>query len=201
MQLPSFQRRPAVIIGTGPSLANQVQDIKKAQRNHGAVLFGVNNTYTDFDLDVWIACDPAWHAHYGRVEGQFLKYHWDKDICHRYDYWHIPGTFAKGLSTDPSYIHYNHCSGAQALNLAVHMNCGPIYLAGHDMHYDGQQRHYFDGLSDQPGEYPAPLRKHSSFDGLIENYRDIASQADLPPIYNATPGSALTFFEFKNLPT
>jgi hypothetical protein len=48
--------KPAIIIGTGPSLNKQKADILRLA-NDGYMLFGVNNTYMDFDLDVWIATD------------------------------------------------------------------------------------------------------------------------------------------------
>lgn len=193
-----FEGRPAVIIGTGPSLASQAQ----AVRDSGAVLFGVNNTFRDFDLDVWIACNHEWHAVYSPVEGRFEKWHWDRGVCDRYGYKYIEGRWGAGLSLDPEYIHYGHSSGYQALNLAVLYGCGPIYLAGYDMHYPRERRHYFDGLSETPGEYPAEMRKFSTFEGLIGCYQTIADQAaSLPEIINATPGSALRCFPFGNLPT
>lgn len=192
-----FRNRPAIIIGTGPSL--NPDEVKEAQKN-GAVLFGINNTYLDFDLDVWIACDPEWHAMYSPVKGDFDKWHWDKGICAKHGYNYIEGRWGKGpnrcdgLSLDHSYIAYGHSSGFQALNLAVHYGCDPIYLVGYDMHYSGQ-RHYFDSLSDKSGEYPEALRKYSTFDGLITCYEQVAKQQGLPEIINATPGSALKCFK------
>lgn len=188
----------AIIIGTGPSLTDQKPHIERLQRQ-GFKLFGVNNTYMDFDLDVWIACDPKWHKLCSPVLGHFDKWHWDKSICDRYGYEHIAGIWEDGLSTDKSYIHYGHSSGYQALNLAVHYGASEIYLAGYDMSYKVPKRHYFSGLSGQDGEYPKPLRKHSTFDGLVKCYETIAKQKGLPKIYNATRDSALSCFEFKYL--
>ena len=165
----------------------------------GAVLFGVNNTFNDFLLDVWIACDPLWHDMYSPVAGDFHRWHWDREICEKYGYHYIEGRWGDGLSTNPEYIHYGHSSGYQALNLAVHYGCNPIFFVGYDMHYRGDKRHYFSGLSDENGEYPQHLRKFSTFDGLIKCYETIAEQKGLPEIYNATPGSALTCFESVDL--
>jgi hypothetical protein len=165
-----------------------------------AIKFGVNNTHKDIELDVWIACDPKWHDHYGQVEGDFEKWHWDQAICDRYGYQFIEGRWGDGLSLNPEYIHYGHSSGYQALNLAVLYGCNPIYLVGYDMHYNNEQRHYFNGLSDSPGEYPADLRKWSTFDGLLKCYETIASQPDLPTIINCSPGSAMTCFPMGELP-
>jgi hypothetical protein len=162
------------------------------QSLEGLRVFGINNTYNDFTLDVWTACDPQWWAHYGHEAKDIDadRWHWDRDICARYDAMHIEGRWADGLSTDPRYIHYGHSSGYQALNLAVLYGCDPILLVGFDMHYNGEQRHYFDGLSNDVGEYPQPLRKWSTFDGLLKCYETIARQPGLPQIINCTPGSA-----------
>ena len=185
---------PAIILGTGPSLSKQADVIRKS----GYMLFGVNNTFNDFDLDVWIACDPKWHEIYSPVEGDFDKWHWDRGICERYGYRYIEGRWGDGLSTDKRCIHYGHSSGYQALNLAVHYECSPIYLCGYDMHYR-ERRHYFSGLSGESGEYPEGLRKFSTFEGLIDCYATIADQKRLPPIYNCTEGSELKCFPFRCL--
>ena len=195
-QTAGFRNRPAIIIGTGPSL--DVETVKEAQ-SRGALLFGVNNTFNDFDLDVWIACDPSWHKIYSPVVGRFHKWHWDKSICEKNSYQHIEGRWGDGLSLSPEFIHYGHSSGYQALNLAVLYGCNPIFLVGYDMHYRGASRHYFNGLSNDSGEYPQQLRKFSKFDGLIKCYETIANQKGLPDIINCTIGSALTCFPFKEL--
>ena len=195
-QAAGFRNRPAIIIGTGPSL--DIEAVKAAQEK-GALLFGVNNTYLDFDLDVWIACDPAWHEIYSPVSGRFDKWHWDLSVCEKHGYQYIEGRWGDGLSVSPEHIHYGHSSGYQALNLAVLYGCSPIILVGYDMHYDGDSRHYFNGLSDKCGEYPQALRKFSKFDGLIKCYETIAEQKGLPEIINCTPGSALKCFPFGRL--
>jgi hypothetical protein len=202
----------AIIIGTGPSLASQAAGVLRLKAA-GARLFGVNNTHQDFPLDAWIACDPAWHRHYGQVRGDFDKWHWDKGICQRYGYRYIKGLRnpdgsvleGRGLSLDPNCITLGHSSGWQALNLAVLYGCSPILLVGYDMTYrDGEPRHYFGDLSDVDGEYPQPLRKYSLFDkpngtGLLHDYRDIAQQPGLPPIINCTPRSAMRWFPMGEL--
>jgi len=124
---------PAVILGTGPSLEKQRDNLLRWRAENKVRLFGVNNTFNDFPLDVWIACDPKWHEHYGQVEGDFDKWHWDKGICEKYGYQHIEGRWGDGLSTDKSYIHYGHSSGYQALGLAAHYGHKEVYLAGFDM--------------------------------------------------------------------
>ena len=212
-----------VILGTGPSLAQSAPMVRELKKR-GARLYGVNNTFRDFDLDSWVACDPAWHAHYGQVTGDFEKWHWDKSICLKYGYMWVKGVWmvdgaayprdqyvtppgpCGGLwLKDKSAISLNHCSAAQALNIAVHDGCDPILLIGHDFHYNGPQRHYFNGLSNECGEYPHYLRKFSAFDkqgfgdDLLAVYKKIADQEGRPNIINCTPGSALPWFPMGEL--
>jgi hypothetical protein len=72
----------AIVIGTGPSLVPQIDTIRKLG-GQGAKLYGVNNTFRDFDLDCWIATDPDWHKTFSPVAGDFRKYHWSHDVVHR----------------------------------------------------------------------------------------------------------------------
>ncbi len=201
----SFKDVPAVVLGTGPSLAGQIDLITKARKENKIRIFGVNHTWKDLPVDILICCDPAFHAYYGKIEGPFIQHHWSKDICDRHGYEYIEGRWFDGLSTDPSWISLNHCSSAQALNLAVHYGCSPILLAGHNFSYPPDKpRHYFKNLSDVEGEYPKSLRKFSKFDkgptdGLVYNYKFIAEQKGLPPIINCTPDSALKWFPMGRL--
>ena len=193
-----------IILGTGPSLNDSKPDILKLH-DQDALIFGVNHTWKDFPVDVLICCDPSFHEHYGKIEGPFEHWHWDKEICDRHGYKFIEGRWIDGLSTDSAYIAFGHCSGVQALNLAVHRGCDPILLVGHDFKYEeGKPRHYFSGLSDVVGEYPQQLRKWSLFskpegNDLMRVYKHIADQQGLPRIINCTPGSALKCFEMGEL--
>lgn len=211
-----------IVLGTGPSLAQSAEAVRKL-RSQGALIFGVNNTFEDFDLDVWIACDPAWHEHYGQVTGPFDKWHWDRGICERFGYryaegvWLVdgvayprseyvlaPGPVGGLWLKDKTRISLNHGSGPQALNLAAHYDCDPILLVGHDFKYEpGKPRHYFSGLSEAAGEYPKEIRKTSAFghdnDGMMGVYKRIAAQPGRPEIINCTPGSALRSFPQSRL--
>lgn len=198
-----------VILGTGPSLAKQRYRIIEAHIAKEVKVFGINNTFNDFPLDYWIACDPAWHRHYGQTKGSFRKFHWDRGICDQYGYEYIEGVWGDGLSMDPNRIHLGHSSGYQALNIAYHLGYRDIYLAGYDMRYSGP-RHYFDDLSGDVGEYPSDIRKFSDFDkprvkkgnpqaySLFQCYETVAEQNPCN-IYNMTKDSALRCFEFKDL--
>ena len=195
-----------IVLGTGPSL-NDSADMVRELGKQGALLFGCNNCYADFDLHVWIACDPAWHQYHGKIDLPHTdQWHWDKDICSDYGYRYIEGVWVDGLwMEDKTKISLNHCSGAQLLNLACHYDCDPILLVGHDFKYEpGKPRHYFSDLSDVNGEYPAQLRKWSQFqkpDGndLMTVYQRISETPGLPRVVNCTPGSALIWFEMGEL--
>lgn len=196
----------AIVIGTGPSLAQQIREIRQLRAARRARLFGMNCTYRDFPtLDVHTACNIEWWQHYGddfvawRGGRECASYHWDEHTCKRYGLHWMPGRWGRGLSADPSYIHYGHSSGVQALNLAVHYGCDPILLVGFEMtETKGQPRHYFTGLSDIEGEYPPPLRHHAKLsnghEGLLPIYREIAEQHGLPRIVNCTIGGKLDYF-------
>jgi len=172
------------------------------------LIFTCNNSYKDVRTDVWLACDPAWHHHYGQVSGDFDKWHWDADICSAYGYTYVEGIWHTGLwLKDKSKISLNHCSSAQLLNLALNQyGCNEAVLIGHDFRYPlGQPRHYFSGLSETDGEYPQAIRKFSKFDkgpgqyDLLDVYDEISRTEGIPPIYNATQGSALTAFPYRPL--
>jgi len=214
-----------IIVGTGPSLTAAIPAIHHLRNSRGALVFTCNNTYKDVQTDIWLACDPAWHEHYGQVTGNFVKWHWDKGICQRYGYQYIRGVWICGDKVyprdevtvppgpvgglwlkDKSSISLNHCSAAQLLNLAVHYELEPILLVGHDFNYElGKPRHYFSDLSDKAGEYPPELRKFSLFDkqgkgdDLLAVYKRIADQEGRPTIINATPGSKLPWFPKREL--
>lgn len=201
-----------VIVGTGPSLRGVIADIYRFD----GLVFCCNNTPADLIAAgveerqlVWLACDPAWHQHYGTMPGNFSKWHWDKQICETHGYTWIKGVWHTGLwLQDRSRISLNHCSGAQLLNLAATVyGCQEIALIGHDFQYPtGQPRHYFSGLSETAGEYPQAIRKHSLFDkgadkyDLLDVYREIKQSIDenggVPRVVNCTPGSKLPWFEF-----
>ena len=200
--------KPAIILGTGPSLADVADEIRELKAAGKVMLFGINNTYQDFDLDCWIACDPSFHDHYGKIDTGCDQWHWDEDICATHGYRHIRGEWLPGLSTDKDCISFGHSSGWQALNLALHYGCDPLILCGYDMTYgNDKKRHYFTACSDVAGEYPRSLRKYSLFDkpdktGLLYNYKNIADQSnrgEIPPVINCTPKSAMKWFPIMTL--
>ena len=212
-----------LILGTGPSLREQLDLIS---RFDGLVL-GCNNTYQDIDIDVWLACDPKWHALYSPVRGDFAPWHWDKAICDKHSYIYVEGVWmVDGVAyprdqfltppgpcgglwlKDKTRISLNHCSGAQLLNLACNQyEADEVILVGHDFKYEsGKPRHYFTGLSDVDGEYAPELRKTSEFskphdpDDLMSVYKRISETPGLETnIINCTPDSALPWFPMGDL--
>ena len=193
----------ALIVGTGPSL----RKVLHLLRRFDGLVFTCNNTFEDAPTDVWLSCDPSWHAYYSPVRGDFDKWHWDSDICNRYGYKYVEGVWMDGLCMEPGKISLNHCSGAQLLNLAVNQYaCDEVVLIGHDFSYpQGEPRHYFTGLSSEDGEYPSEIRKFSKFDkqgqgdDLLQVYKRIAATPGIPPIYNATDDSALPWFPHRDI--
>jgi hypothetical protein len=195
---------------TGTDLA-AVAALRRANKLR---VFAMNNTFEDYKgaIDVFTACDPAWWTHYGErlnehkyqsSQGSFEAWHWDEHTCKRWGLYHVPGKWGDGLSLDPSYIHYGHSSSYQLLNLAVLYGCTRILLLGFDMSYPrGKPRHYFNSLSEHDGEYPAALRKWSSFTGLLACFKTIAEQAEKLrtfEIINCTPMTAMSWFPIRRL--
>jgi hypothetical protein len=202
----------AVVIATGPSLTRAQLNRVAALRSLGKIgVVTFNNVYRDYHghVDVYTACDPQWWEHYGKhVRGSMnvpraSRYHWDAAVAAEHECTHVPGKWGPGLSLDPNYIHYGHSSGYQAINLAVLSGYTKLLLLGFDMHYpQGGKRHYFEDLSEVSGEYPAALRKNSTFTGLMACYNTIFQQMARTKafeIYNCTPGSAMPFFGHHDL--
>lgn len=202
---------PAIVLGTGPSLAGQIGEIIALRAANRCRLIGMNVTFHHFPvLDAFTACNIEWWEHYGHefhlwwCNRRCEPWHWDKACATRWGLNWIEGRWGSGLSTDPTCIHLGHSSGVQALNLAVLYGCSLIVLVGYEMtEIAGAPRHYFTDQSDIPGEYPPPLRHHAKLsrghEGLLPIYREIAAQKDLPPILNATPGGKLDCLPRKTL--
>lgn len=198
-----FAGESAVVLGTGPSLAGQIEQLIALRAAGRCRLIGMNATFQHFPtLDVFTACNIEWWDYCGseftlwRSVARCDAWHWDRVCAQRWGLNWIEGRWGNGLSTDPTYIHLGHSSGVQALNLAVLYGCDPILLCGYEMtETAGQPRHYFTDQSDVPGEYPMPLRHYAKcsngHEGLLPIYREIAAQTGLPRIVNCTPGGKL----------
>ena len=211
-----------LVVGTGPSLRSVLHLLPRFDGR----LFICNNCWSEpWVLEhyerhgipaVHLACDPAWHSHFGPLSlPDYIEgWHWDRDICSASNLrlvegiWHESKTGPMRLwLKDKTKITLGHCSSVQLLNLAANQyGCTEIVLIGHDFSYrQGRPRHYFTGLSDVDGEYPAALRKQSAFDkgagqyDLIDVYHELARTEGIPPVWNATVGSALSAFPYRPL--
>ena len=205
---PIYQGRRAIIIGTGPSLT---REIAAQVKDSGELLFGVNNTYQSFDLDVHLACNVEWWEYYGAdtrlLRGRMDKWTWDFPTSTKYNVKWIEGRWMDGLSSDPSYISYGHSSGFQIIGLAVHYGITDLLLVGYDLRFpagysntkrtSGGDRHYF-------GEYPKELQHWPNcpggvMQGLLNVYAKVDVKKHGIRIINCSPGSALTMFENMEL--
>lgn len=163
------------------------------------------------DLSLLYACNEGWWIHYWCDE--LAKYPAEKWTTNRVAAkklglnW-IDERDAKGLSTDPRYVHHGHGSGYTMLNLAYLMGAARIVLLGYDCKYapdyngtdkkvGSHPRHYW---TERGGEYPSALMHWPIFsikDGvhveMVELYRSVAQQGAVE-IVNCTPGSAIDCF-------
>jgi len=214
-----FSGKPAVIIGTGPSLtADQLDYIGAARAVGSCRVFGVNNAfrYATY-LDVLMSCNIEWWDYYAQ-DRAFLDFRsrnaqcdlwtWDKTTADKYKINHVPGQWGDSFSTDPAYIHYGHSAGFQILNLAYHYGVRHFILVGYDMRYlpgydrgnrkPGEGRHFF-------GEYPKKLQHwpkvgaDGEFTGLLKVFKKIDTRGLGIKISNCSPGSALDFFDNTEL--
>lgn len=217
MQIPArYPGRPAVVIGTGPSL--EPFHVKQFQAA-GFVMFGVNAAW-EFRPEVHVTTNPEWWEHEAEPEVFLMMpavdcwcsdwraaerwglnhFDWKDDAEHR------------GLSADPSLVSLGHGSGFAALNIAFLMGCSPIILLGHDMKYPdgynaakrdpGGKRHYF-GEYKKPNQHWPSMRvgPRGELQGLIDCYETVAQQMRDKlrhvEIINCTPGGALECFPRK----
>lgn len=198
----SYVGKPAVIIGTGPSL-DPNRDLRKLWKIGSPyfVKVGVNDVFKYMPLDVHVTVNPEWWEYNVRTGYWSLL----AEMAHGGRCWHSDAATSnlyglrnfgwfdvedpRGLSLHPDKINLGHSSGFAALNISYLMGCNPIYLLGHDMKYPsdynaqrkdpGGKRHFF-------GEYAAPLQhwpsvkvgKRGELDGLIALYERVARQMD-----------------------
>lgn len=210
--------RTAVILGTGPSLTPEVQEVAcEGQRRGAWSLFGCNYTWRTFpSLDVFLACnkefyDLEWER--GLREHRAEKWHWDLATCIKYGLHYIPGKWKDGFSKDTSCIHYGHSSGFQLPQLAYHAGFRRLLFCGYDMKYavdyDGKNqrigsspRHYFgDGeyKDEALNHWPSVKVKDGVHVELIEQFEKVKRLNKDVEIINCSPGSAMTCFPMATL--
>lgn len=192
-----------VIAASGPSLTQAQVDAVRGK----ARLIVINTTYRMAPwADLLYACDGKWwEVEKGapefeglRVRQQFV----DADVdVGSVPIWHeiavVNGVNERGLSFDPSKIHYGSHSGFQALNLAVLLGASRILLIGYDMKLGaGRKRHWH-------GDHPPTLKQtHAgAYSQWCAQYA--ATVAPLKArgieVTNCTPDSALNCFPKADL--
>lgn len=109
--------------------------------------------------------------------------HFDSDECPYM--WHLPVICSYGSSVNV------------AMQLAVSMGYGPIYLIGCDLGYkDGKPSHFTDDYEEGYWDMLRPA-KYANLDTLQAHI--IAARSSPVPIYNATLGGELEVYERVNL--
>lgn len=105
--------------------------------------------------------------------------HYDKDDCPVM--WHLPNLCGFGSSVNV------------AIQIAVQLGYGPIYLIGCDLGYvDGKPSHFSNGYEDGYKDMLRPAR-YANVDTLMAHI--IAKRSSPVPIYNATIGGQLEVYE------
>jgi len=202
----------AVILGTGPSLTpDQLEHVKQAQAAGKCKVFGMNNTWMDAKLDVFLACNPEYYSHFwdkGLKDYPCEKWTWDKSTATKYDITHIHGKWGDGFSK--THLHYGHSSGFQAPGLAYYMGFRKLILLGYDMGYapdyngktrqiGSKPRHYFGEYPSQLQHWPSVKVKDGVFTELIEQFEKVKEINTDLEIVNCTPGSYMTCFPMMDI--
>lgn len=148
----------AVCIGSGPSLTQE--DVTSCRGR--AVVIAVNDAYRYAPwADALYASDADWWAvHKGVPSFAGLKYSCSRGSAAVPGVQVIRQTGHEGLELDPTGIRTGRCSGAAALNLAVHFGATRILLLGYDCGPSGGKEHFF-------GAHRGGLRNHSPY-GLFQ---------------------------------
>lgn len=151
--------------------------------------------------DVLYAADAFWwQVHEGVPSFRGLKY----TICpggqpNAESFWPdvrmLRNTGEAGIETDPSGLRTARNSGAQAINLAVHLGASRIVLLGYDLgHANGQRSHFF-------GEQGSPFSNRSPYGTFIEFFAKMVAPLDALGIevINCSPETSLPCFPRRSL--
>lgn len=185
-----------VIVAGGPS-AEAARDRLATVR--GGSIICVNDAWRLAPHGgVLYACDPEWIQHHAEAiqaagySGQRITQ--SAIAAARHGWVRIVGRQLPGVSTKPGEIHFNDNSGAQAINLALHMGFRTMVLVGFDMGHLGKREHWF-------GDHPKPLRNGSPYHKFVANFARVA--ADLHAlgvqVINTSPVNRLRMFPRMDL--
>jgi hypothetical protein len=193
----------AVFIGGGPSLTDdQVEAAAKYRARRECYIFGVNDAYRKTELDALYAADPTWWDHHicqVRRTQTCPLYTQSEPAALKHGLWHTPGPNKHppgppGLCHNPNYIHFGHCSGYQAMNVAFHLGVSHMILLGYDYHSGGE--HWF-------GKHPGRLNVKTNYTAFLPAMPAMAEDlaAVGVEVVNCTPGSALDCFPIMQIDT
>jgi len=143
-----------VILGGGPSLTPEdVAVVKDASVR----VIAVNNAYQIAPwADVLYACDAKWWKwHNGVPEFAGLKFALQPAAGRWPGVQVLRNTGDEGLEANPSGLRTGRNSGAQAINLAVHLGASRILLLGFDMQRGAGGRSHWHG--DHPDRSAPPF--------------------------------------------
>lgn len=191
--------KPCVIIAPGPSLTQQdcdkllfVPDVKSIVVNDAYLVAPWADILYAGDAIYWKAKRPKFNGEkvlpYGEPQSSRGK------VAEKIGATMVPVKWGKGLALDGDYIHAGHCSGFQALNLALNFGSNPIYLLGFDCKPGPGGRLHFNG------NHKPPLRNGLPFKKMISEFERAADQLRVnKTVFNLTRSTALSCFPRVNV--
>ena len=147
-----------VCLGTGPSLTYADLTACRGQ----ARIIAINDAYKVAPwADVLYAADQKWWGWHQGCPG-FAGRKYSLAPTRVAGVVSLRNTGRQGLEADPGALKTGHCSGYQAINLAVHLGAARIVLLGYDLQGD----HYFGSHPDKTA--PPFALCLGSFPALVE---------------------------------
>lgn len=188
----------AVIIGGGPSVAqDQLDLVREAQRKGSIHIIAINNAYQIAPwAEVLYACDGIWWEWHYEDTADFRGLRITRSLSAKRNFpdliWIEGEAHDQGLSNRQDSIANGRIGGYQAINLAVNFGARRILLIGYDMRNIG-------GLSHWHGEHPNKQRpiwkdRIAHFKNMLSDLKERGIE-----VINCTPGSALDAFPIGNL--
>lgn len=195
---PAWATRPAVVIGSGPSLSDeQLAMVKQHHVDQRVHVIAVNNTIERVPwADVSYFGDYTALCHYLPKLKPLTSAEWVTTCRAGAERWrltHVKPSPNNGMSLDR--VHLNGNSGAQAVNTAAAFGATKVILIGFDM------RNSKDGKAHWFGQHPLPLITTQLFPDWMHKFAILAKEAKAlgVDIINCTPDSALQCFDKRAL--
>lgn len=195
---PAWATRPAVVIGSGPSLSDeQLQLVRQAREALRVHVIAVNNTIERVPwADVSYFGDYTALCHYLPKLKPLTKAEWVTTCragAERWKLTHVRPSPNNGMSLNV--VHLNGNSGAQAVNTAAAFGATKVILIGFDM------RNSADGKAHWFGQHPLPLITTQLYPDWMHKFAYLAIDAQRlgVDLVNCTPDSAMTCLRMGNL--